>query len=145
MPGPVHFPYFCKQMRRIRTIMNFFLTLIFIITVSGFNYTRHVCLDSGNVDISLGSDQHQSKNADGINCIEDADCCVHQTKYLKTCSDFTASFRTNIGKTEIPIFFAAVSPDIISGGLLILEKRVHPPPEIFTSSDFLIQHGILLI
>ena len=145
MLSPGHFLYFCKYMRRIRTIMNFSLTLIFIITVSGFNYTRNICLDSGNIDISLGSDQHQSQNADGINCIEDADCCVHQTKYLKTCSDFTASLRTKNSKTEIPLFFAAVSPAIVSVDFQILRKKVHPPPDIFTSADLLIQHGILLI
>jgi hypothetical protein len=150
-------------MNVVRNILSVLLSLIFLVSASGFSFTKHTCLVSGNIHVTLGGDftfasenvedycQEKPSCCQGINSAPDseaessADCCVKYSRYLITEKDYTAPVKPDMPRTKIRIANGFPTIHIFTDSILKTEHRKHPPPEIFNSRQYLVQHSILLI
>jgi hypothetical protein len=139
------------------------LAFVFLISASGFSFTRHICYESDAVKVIQGKDYVCSvENAttgfeEENSCCQLtdseshtkndalADCCIEDTRFFQTDTDFTNSFRPIVPKNEISVTFVHGSIDFLCNSRRISEFRAYAPPDLFDSRDHLIQYGFLLI
>ena len=139
------------------------LAFVFLISASGFSFTRHFCYESDAVKVIQGRDYvcsvenattgFEEENSccqftDSESHAENdalADCCIEDTRFFQTDTDFTNSVRPIVPKNEISVTFVFGSIDFLCNSVRIIEKRTHVPPDLFDSGDHLIQYGFLLI
>ena len=139
------------------------LVFVFLISASGFSFTRHVCYESDTVKVTQGRDNICSVEITTNSCEEEisccqlldteshaesdafADCCINDTRFFQTDTDFTNSVRPIIPKNEIRVALVFGSIDFFRESVWTNEKRAYAPPDPYVSRDCLIQYGILLI
>ncbi len=159
-------------MKTIRNIFSYLLVLLFLVPATGFYYTRHSCLKSGEVQLVLDGDytccaettriSHKTVKQEGSCCDLESDsqvntgsecsmersltaCCVNEGNYLKSENEYTLP-----GKIEMPQVKMIITPALSSMVLLpvihqTIEENAHSPPFISSSVDILQKHSVLII
>lgn len=162
-------------MKAKRTIFAYLLVLTFLVPATGFYYTKHSCLKSGEVQLVLDGDYSCCAMTEESNCCihdvieqessccnsessnqEDRDeiysinnssteCCTNEGHYLKSEEKFTSP-----GKTEMPhtkILFAAFlcSIELLPVQSKTIDENAHSPPFTISSIDLLHKHSVLII
>ena len=161
--------------KAMRTIFAYLLVLTFLVPATGFYYTKHSCLRSGEVQLVLDGDysccaeiieniccEHdfieqessccnsESSNQEGRDEIcsinnSSTKCCTNEGYYLKSEDEFTSP-----GKTEMPHIKILIAPPLRTIELLTLqyktiEENAHAPPFTISSIDLLHKHSVLII
>ena len=159
-------------MKTRQNIFSSLLMLMFLIPATGFYYTRHSCLKTGEVQLVLEGDYsccsetaritHDPVNQASTCCdlesnsqantasecsIEGslAACCVIEGNYLKSEDEYTSP-----GRVEMPHIDVTTSSALYSNGLFqnveeIIEEKAHSPPFTLSSADILHKYSVLII
>jgi len=145
------------------TLSSVLLVFVFLVSASGLCITRHVCLESGRVQVTFGGDYICCEGDLEVFCEEETtccpatrfefhsveglyeDCCVHDTRYIKTDKNYYSPGRTEISKTEIRIAFTFQYIELFPESTQTIRGSGYSPPGIIRSGEYLIQHSILLI
>jgi len=158
--------------KTIRSIFSYGLVLIFLIPATGFYYTRHSCLKSGEIQLVLDGDHsccaetsqiaHNPMNQEGSCCdmesssqantgsecsLEESSlgCCVNEGNYLKSEDEYTSPGRVEVPHIEIIINAALFSTDLFQNVLESIEENAHSPPYTQSSVDILHKYSVLII
>ncbi len=160
------------KVKTFRTIFSYSLVLMFLIPATGFYYTRHSCLRSGEVQLVLDGDQyccaetaqiaHDPMNQEGSCCdmesssqantvsecsLEESSlgCCVNEGNYLKSEDEYTSPGRVELPNIEIIINAALFSTDLYQNVQKSIEENAHSPPYTLSSVDILHKYSVLII
>ena len=156
----------------IRSIFSYGLVLIFLIPATGFYYTRHSCLKSGEIQLVLDGDHsccvetaqiaHDPMNQEGSCCdmesfgqanngsegfLEESSlgCCINEGNYLKSEDEYTSPGRVEMPNIEFIINAALHSADLFQYVQESIEENAHSPPYALSSVDILHKHSVLII
>lgn len=159
-------------MKAIRNIFSYLLVLMFLIPATGFYYTRHSCLKSGEVQFVLDGKHscctetahisHDPVNQESSCCDREsfgqADndsegsskeasfrCCINEGFYLKSEDEYTSPGRVEMPQIEIIITAALYSTDLFKYVQEIIEENAHSPPFTLSSTDILHKYSVLII
>lgn len=134
-------------MNYFRNIFSVLLAVIFLIPAAGFHYTKHTCLESGKVQITLIGEYACCEAESETCCQEESheDCCVNNTNYLKTEDEYTVPERTELLKIESQLTLVFHTTGLFPEFSLATQERAHAPTDLYSSRELLLQHGVLLI
>ena len=159
-------------MKTIHNIFSYLLVLMFLVPATGFYYTRHSCLKSGEVQLVLDGDYsccaetaqitHDPVSSEGSCCdVESANqanadkeyvkdgtspgCCINEGNYLKSEDEYTLPGRVEMPHIEIIITAAFYSTDLFQNVKESLEENAHSPPFTLSSIDILHKYSVLII
>jgi len=148
------------------------LVLMFLIPTTGFYYTRHSCLKSGEVQLVLDEDysccagtalidhdpvileksccdleSHSQVNTGSECSIDESslDCCINVGNYLKSEDEYTSPGRVEMPHIEIIITTAFYSRDLFQNVQRSIEENAHSPPYALSSVDILHKYSVLII
>lgn len=160
------------SVKTFRTIFSYGLVLMFLIPATGFYYTRHSCLKSGEVQLVLYGDHSccaetahitdDPVSLEGLCCdmesssqantgseysLEESslDCCVNEGNYLKSEDEYTSPGRVEMPHIEIIITSALYSRDLFQTVQESIEENAHSPPYTLSSVDILHKYSVLII
>jgi len=158
--------------KAIRNIFSYLLVLMFLIPATGFYYTRHSCLKTGEVQLVLDGDysccsetaritqdrvnqestccdlESNSQANTASECsIEGslAACCDNEGNYLKSEDEYTSPGRVEMPHIEVITSSALYSNDLFQNVEEILEEKAHSPPFALSSTDILHKYSVLII
>ncbi len=158
--------------KTFRTIFSYGLVLMFLIPATGFYYTRHSCLKSGEVQLVLDGDysccaetaqinhdpvslessccdmESSSQANTGSECSLDEsslDCCINVGNYLKSEDEYTSPGRVEMPHIEIIITATLYSRDLFQNVQESIEENAHSPPYALSSVDILHKYSVLII
>ena len=159
----------------VKPIWNIFLyplVLMFLVPATGFYYTRHSCLKSGEVQLVLDGAYsccaetaqitHDPVSSEGSCCdVESANqanadkeyvkdgtspgCCINEGNYLKSQDEYTPPGRVEMPHIEIILTAALYSIDLYQNVQESIEENAHSPPFILSAVDILHKHSVLII
>ena len=159
-------------MKTIQNIFSYSLVLMFLVPATGFYYTRHSCLKSGEVQFVLNRNHsccaetariaHDPVNQESSCCdmessiqansdwecsIEKSSlgCCINEGNYLKSEDEYTFPGRVEMPHIEIIITAALYSTDLFQNVKESLEENAHSPPFTLSSIDILHKYSVLII
>jgi len=158
--------------KTFRNIFSYGLVLIFLVPATGFYYTRHSCLKSGEVRLVLDGDytccaetahitddpvslegsccdmesSNQANTGSEYSLKESSlDCCVNEGNYLKSEDEYTSPGRVEMPHIEIIITTAIYSRDLFQNLQESIEENAHSPPYALSSVDILHKYSVLII
>ena len=145
---------------------------MFLVPATGFYYTRHSCLKSGQVQLVLdgkhsccteaGHIAHNTVNQEDPCCDMDSfgqadkgsegsskesslGCCINEGIYLKSDDEYTSTGRVEMPQIEIIITATLYSADLFQYFQESIEENAHSPPFTLSSVDILHKYSILII
>lgn len=159
----------------MRTIFAYLLVLTFLVPATGFYYTKHSCLKSGEVQLILDGDyscyamteesnccihdvieeessccNSESSNQEGIEEIcsinnSSTECCTNEGHYLKSEDEFTSPGKTEMPHIKILIAAALCSFELLPVQYKTIEENAHSSPFTISSIDLIHKHSVLII
>jgi hypothetical protein len=141
--------------KTLRNIFLYLLVLMFLVPATGFYYTRHSCLKSGEVQLVLNVDH--SCYAETARITDDPvnqecsleksslGCCINEGNYLKSEDEYTFPGRVEMPHITIIITTALNSTDLFQYVQESIEENAHSPPFTLSSVDILHKYSILII
>ena len=144
-------------------IFSAILSVVFLVTSTGFSLTRHTCIETGRIHVSLSKENKCCKielddccgeqivtfgtltPESGFEKESSQKCCVSFTKYLKPHLDYLIPIKQESAKNNFRLVFRYSTHELYAQSSLFVEKRVHAPPRNINPRDNLFQHCILLI
>jgi hypothetical protein len=159
----------------VKTILNIFsslLMLMFLVPATGFYYTRHSCVISGEVQLVLDGKHscctktdalsHDPVNQEDSCCDRESfgqadndsegssrevsfGCCINEGFYLKSEDEYTSTGRVEMPQIEIIITAAPYTDDLFQYVQESIEENAHSPPYYLSSVDILHEHSVLII
>jgi len=156
----------------IQNIFSSLLMLMFLVPATGFYYTRHSCLKSGQVQLVLDGKHscctetahiaHNTVNQEDPCCDMESfgqvdkgsedysnesslGCCINKGNYLKSEDEYTSHGRVELPQIEIIISASLYSDDLFRNFKEIIEENAHSPPFILSSTDILHKYSVLII
>jgi len=161
--------------KAIRTIFAYLLVLTFLVPATGFYYTKHSCLKSGEVQLVLDGDYSCCATTEESNCcinnvIEQessccnskssnqegkdeicsinnstSECCTNEGHYLKSEEKFTSPGKTEMSKLKILFTASLCSIELLPVQFKTIEENAHSPPFTISSIDLLHRYSVLII
>ena len=159
-------------MKTIHNIFSYLLVLMFLVPATGFYYTRHSCLKSGEVQLVLDGDYsccaetaqitHDPVSSEGSCCdVESANqanadkeyvkdgtspgCCINEGNYLKSEDEYTLPGRVEMPHIEIILTAALHSTVLFQNVKESIEENAHSPPFTLSSVDILHKYSFIII
>lgn len=159
-------------MKTIQNIFSSLLMLMFLVPATGFYYTRHSCLKSGEVQLVLDGKHSCCSVTDAVahdpvihetscceiestnqansvveSSLEDSSlgCCINVGNYLKSENEYTSPGRVEMPNIEVTTSSALYSNDLFQNVEEIIEEKAHSPPFTLSSTDILHKHSVLII
>lgn len=141
--------------KTIQNIFSYLLVLMFLVPATGFYYTRHSCLKSGEVQLVLNVDHsccaetaritHDPVNQECSLEKSSLGCCINEGNYLKSEDEYTFPGRVEMPHIKIIITAALNSTDLFQYVQMSIEENAHSPPFTLSSVDILHKHSVLII
>jgi hypothetical protein len=158
--------------KTIRNIFSYLLVLLFLVPATGFYYTRHSCLKSGEVQLVLDGDytccaettriSQKTVKQEGSCCDLESDSqvntgsecsmerssttsCVNEGNYLKSENEYTLPGKIEMPQVKMLIAAAHLYIELLPVIHRTIEENAHSPPFILSSADILHKHSVLII
>ena len=141
--------------KTIQDIFSYLLVLMFLVPATGFYYTRHSCLKSGEVQLVLNGNHsccaetaritHDPVNQECSLEESSLGCCINEGNYLKSEDEYTFPGRVEMPHIKIIITAALNSTDLFQYVQERIEENAHSPPFTLSSVDILHKHSVLII
>ena len=160
------------MLKKVLNIFSILLLPIFLIPATGFYYTHHACLRSGEVrlvldrDYSCCEDRVKDQHNDPLvhpSCCQHGksqpshpgkawaqddpsqDCCMNTGNYLKTKDEYT--FPGKFDFSQVIITFPVIHPFLELPSVVAdaTEENVHGPPLAPHGRDMLHKHAVLIV
>jgi hypothetical protein len=135
--------------KTIRNIFSYLLVLLFLVPATGFYYTRHSCLKSGEVQLVLDGDYTCCAETTRISqktVKQEGSCCdLESDSQVNTGSEYTLPGKIEMPQVKMLIAAAHLYIELLPVIHRTIEENAHSPPFILSSADILHKHSVLII